>query len=295
MSGEPTVLICVGATKAGTSWLFDHLRTHPDCHLRGIKELHYFDMQHHRNFDRYTAGLTRRAEALAARQAVAKGRARLRHGRDLADVAGWRAVVDLRRPDLAAYRGYLMAGAEGRRLVADITPGYAPLPEASFRQMAEVAEDVRFVYLLRDPVSRLWSQMRMVARRQVADMADFPRRALMLMRQAIRDIAAGKTDREDYAGTIGRMQATIAPQRQMVMFQDEMLTPEGLSRLWAFLGIGAGQADFGRRVLEGVSLPLPPRLQAKALAVLRPQYDFVARLFPALPESWRKTLNEVHA
>lgn len=297
MSGEPTVLICVGATKAGTSWLYDHLRAHPDCHLRSIKELHYFDMQHHRNFDRYTTGLTRRAEALTAERAAAAAAApaRARLDRRLADVADWRAVVDLRRDDLQAYRSYLLGGHAGQRLVADLTPGYAPLPEDRFRQMADVAADMRFVYLLRDPVSRLWSQMRMTARRQVADIADYPRRALMLMRQALRDIAGGKTDREDYAGTITRMQAAIAPHQQLVMFQDDMLTPAGLARLWSFLGIGAGQADFGRRVLEGVSLPLPPRLQAKALAVLRPQYDFVARLFPALPESWRQTLNEVHA
>ncbi|MDZ7908735.1 MAG: sulfotransferase [Gemmobacter sp.] len=295
MSGEPTVLICAGATKAGTSWLYDHLRMHPDCHLRSIKELHYFDMQHHRNFDRYLAGLTRRAAALTAERAGAPARAAARLDRKLADVAEWRAVVDLRADDLQAYRNYLLGGHAGQALVADLTPGYAPLPEDRFRQMAELGADVRFVYLLRDPVSRLWSQMRMTARRQVADIADYPRRALMLMRQAIRDIAGGKTDREDYAGTITRMQAVIAPQRLMVMFQDDMLTAAGLARLWSFLGIGAGQADFGRRVLEGVSLPLPPRLQAKALAVLRPQYDFVARLFPALPESWRKTLNEVHA
>ena len=100
MSGEPTVLICVGATKAGTSWLYDHLRVHPDCHLRSIKELHYFDMQHHRNFDRYLAGLTRRATALTAERAGAPARAFARLDRKLADVADWRAVVDLRADDV---------------------------------------------------------------------------------------------------------------------------------------------------------------------------------------------------
>ena len=38
-----TMAICVGATKAGTSFLYEHLAAHPQCHFRTIKELHYFD------------------------------------------------------------------------------------------------------------------------------------------------------------------------------------------------------------------------------------------------------------
>ena len=42
MGDQPTLLFCVGATKAGTSWLFDYLKHHPECHLRSVKELQYF-------------------------------------------------------------------------------------------------------------------------------------------------------------------------------------------------------------------------------------------------------------
>ena len=37
------VLLCIGAAKAGTDWLHRQLSMHPECHLRSIKELHYFD------------------------------------------------------------------------------------------------------------------------------------------------------------------------------------------------------------------------------------------------------------
>ena len=37
------VFLCVGAAKAGTTWLHTQLKAHPDCHFRAIKELHYFD------------------------------------------------------------------------------------------------------------------------------------------------------------------------------------------------------------------------------------------------------------
>jgi hypothetical protein len=40
---QPTFQICTGATKAGTSWLCRYLLAHPDCHLRAIKERHFFN------------------------------------------------------------------------------------------------------------------------------------------------------------------------------------------------------------------------------------------------------------
>ncbi len=35
--------LCVGAQKAGTSWLYQQLEPHPDFWMPPVKELHYFD------------------------------------------------------------------------------------------------------------------------------------------------------------------------------------------------------------------------------------------------------------
>ena len=35
--------LCIGSQKAGTSWLFEQIRQHPDIWMPPIKELHYFD------------------------------------------------------------------------------------------------------------------------------------------------------------------------------------------------------------------------------------------------------------
>src|SRR3954463_14128656 len=40
--GGPDFL-CVGAQKAGTGWLYEQLRNHPDFWMPPVKELHYFD------------------------------------------------------------------------------------------------------------------------------------------------------------------------------------------------------------------------------------------------------------
>src|ERR1700749_4313420 len=38
--------LCIGAQKAGTTWLDSNLRRHPDVWLPPLKELHYFNSVH---------------------------------------------------------------------------------------------------------------------------------------------------------------------------------------------------------------------------------------------------------
>ena len=143
-------MFCVGATKASTTWLYKFLLRHPECHLRSIKELHYFD--------RLDAGKTN-AAAIVLQNDVELLRAdmRMRASRGIAtkikDTEAWIPV--LQNPSDTAYVTYLTAEAADRGLVADITPSYALLSEDRLRKMANLMPDVRFVYLIRDPVARL--------------------------------------------------------------------------------------------------------------------------------------------
>jgi hypothetical protein len=43
----------IGAQKAGTTWLYENLRCHPDVFLPDKKELHYFDRRFHRSLRSY--------------------------------------------------------------------------------------------------------------------------------------------------------------------------------------------------------------------------------------------------
>nr|WP_241427583.1 sulfotransferase [Fertoeibacter niger] len=284
-------MLCVGAAKAGTTWLYNHLAGHPDCHLRSIKELHYFDAVENNGYGHQLRVQQAAAEKLSRR--MVKSGATDRLAEKLRDVLDWIRILKQRRDDRAAYLAYLAEGRGTRRLVADITPAYALLPEARLRDMACMAGDVRFVYLLRDPVSRLWSQVRMMAERAAKAADAVPDAAFALMERVLRgEDAGGALSRGDYVGAITRLRAAVAPQRLMLLTQDDMLTAPGLARLCAFLGIGVRAADFGHRVHEGAALAMTADHRARAQVLLMPQYEFVARQFPALPEAWRRNMGE---
>jgi hypothetical protein len=284
VTGAPTLLFGVGATKAGTTWLYQHLAGHPDCHLRKIKELHYFDA--------LETGSLARQVTIQQQHLDGPGRKTQARRRDLLD---WIAVLERGVEDLPAYLGYLTAGAGRKRLVADITPAYALLPEARLRAMAGLLPDVRFLYLLRDPVARLWSQVRMMASRAAASARDTSRLARRFLARLLSGEAPPDDYRLDYAGAIRRLGAAVAPERLLIGFTDEVISAEGIGRLWAFLGIGPGPAAVAERVFPGVPLAITAAQAKAAREFLAPQYAFVEAHFGRLPASWRRSPAEMAA
>jgi Sulfotransferase family len=290
MTDGPTLLYGVGAAKAGTSWLYRHLRGHPDCHLRTIKELHYFDTLESGNFERQAAAHRQRL-TVAAGDTNLNAAQRARRARDTAD---WIAVLDRRGADGPAYLDYLTAGRGSRPLVADITPAYGMLPEARLRQMASVVRETRFLFILRDPLSRLWSHLRMLAQRRAGAGGDVEAQAHGILARVLAGQEADAVNRGDYAGTVARLRRAVDPSRLLILFQEELMSLPGLARLWAFLGISARQTvEFDARVHEGARVALPEASRRRALALLAPQYEFVAREFGPLPQAWARLENGV--
>jgi hypothetical protein len=277
------LLFCVGAAKAGTSWLHRVLSDHPGCALRSIKELHFFDALERGEVDRQIAEVEARRARFAAGMEGAGPHRLVVRARQVKDCDDWLSV--LRAGDDRAYLKYLAAGAEGR-LVADMTPAYALLPEARLQDMAALAPDVRFLYLIRDPVERLWSHVRMIATARAAKDGNHEGRAAHVLGRVFRGKESEIAARSDYAGAIGRLARAVGPRRLLVAVTEEMFTPEGLARIMAFLGLSVPEADFSRRIHEGPGADMEPQGRAEARAWLAAQYDFVAEWLGRRPAGW---------
>jgi hypothetical protein len=281
---EAPLLFCVGAAKAGTSWLHRVLSDHPGCALRSIKELHFFDALDRGEVDRQVAAVTaRRATYLAEMEGAGPHRLATR-ARQVKDCDDWLSVLK-GGEDRRAYLRYLGAGAEGR-MVADMTPAYALLSEERLRGMAGIAPDVRFLYLVRDPVERLWSHVRMIAKGRAEKDGNHEGRAEHVLSRVFRGKESEIAVRGDYAAAIGKLARAVDPRRLMVAVTEEMFTAPGLARIMAFLGLSAPEADFSRRIHEGSAGTLGPEARAEARAWLAAQYDFMADWLGRRPSGW---------
>ncbi|MGR3491538.1 MAG: sulfotransferase [Shimia sp.] len=253
------ILYCVGATKAGTSWLYSYLRGHPDCALLPVKELHFWDTED-----------DERAEVMSARL-------RPQH-KALADAVAYR--------DVRAYLAVLTEGADDK-LVADITPSYSLLSEERLAEMLAAAPGAKVLFLMRDPVARHWSHVRMQAVRNARPGIETPELAARIMQRSVTGGERHITARGDYAAICEKLRAVVPVRQLKLAFMEDMLTPEGLADICAFLEIEAWPGQAERRVHGGEPIRMKERHAKAALEMLMPQYEYVVQAMGRVPAEWQ--------
>ena len=287
MAADPAVLFCVGATKAGTSWLFRFLQSHPQCHVRSIKELHYFDAldlddrDWHRDFIQDQRRQT--AERLSGANIARRGKL----ARQLADYDDLIALHRSEPEDIAGYLRYLKKGRTLERVVADVTPAYSLLSTQRLHKMARIADQVRFIYILRDPVARLWSHIRMNAARRARFPQEVQGRANRIFWRFGRGRHPGIQARGEYRAALERLTAALNPSQLLVLFYEELFTQAAVDLICDFLGIAYRRADLRVRVNTGPPATMNDIQRQHARDWLADQYDYVQATLDSVPDAWR--------
>ena len=227
-----TFLLGVGCQKGGTAWLHRYLEASPQCDPGFRKEYHVWD------------SLDLPSGRLARERIEQQG--------------GPRAAF-LQDPEryFDYFAGLLEPAAI--RLTADITPGYAALPVSRLTMIRAgfLARGVRpvTVYLLRDPVERIWSAARMDMRRRGDEAPEDPEtRVGHMYRHPM------YADRTRYDLTMDALEHAFAREEVFYGFYERLFSAETLRPLCDFLGIDYHEPDTGRQVnvspkSEGATLP----------------------------------------
>lgn len=298
---RPDWLFCVGAQKAGTTWLYDYLGRHPEVHVPPVKELHYFNSR----YDPRQAGFAeaRRGSvsntasggalrALARRASRGLGLHRLKPGRNPGDVTSSAlvealvAMHDDKSDSHDRYREVMLDGWHGEKLVADITPDYAAMPGKVFARMAGDFPGARFIFILRDPLSRTWSHIRMQSGTATS------RGSGPVDEDAVLDRleAGGQRHillRSSYQDTVRALRRHVGEDRLLFLFHETLFEEESVARLCDFLGIGFVPGDYGKAVRRGKNKAMNPRQRTRIGALVAPVYEQMLRIFgPDLPAQW---------
>lgn len=292
---DATLLYCVGATKAGTSWLYRYLHDHPDCALPAVKEAHYWD-----TFDKDTLGkqlvffrVRLRELRKAKAEAAEAGRGwqvdnldrRINEMKTLVDV-----LEGDRRND-EAYLRWLVEGRGDASLVADMTPNYGTLDDDMLARMRDAAPATKFLLLLRDPLDRLWSHIRMQARRQRQDHEVYEKKSNNILYRILnRGNEKHILERGDYPKMIRKLRRVIPEGRLLIAFAEDLLTQEGIARICAFLGLQPVIPQVPEPVHTGPEVVMLDKLRPRALGLLNEHYEWVARNVGPLPQRWQDNL-----
>ncbi|MEJ6392270.1 sulfotransferase [Gymnodinialimonas sp. 2305UL16-5] len=288
MAGSPIIMLGVGATKAGTSWLHRYLSSHPDCHFRLMKELHYFNSIDFGRVDRRIDELTAEIDSIEARMSREAPTAQMiTRQTDRADL---RQLL-MRGDDAEGYLAYLREGAGEAPVVGEVTPAYALLSWPRLRAMAQMAADVRFVYLIRDPVARLWSHVRMIATRRGDGLTPDPRRAARILKRVLRGDEQEIARRGDYRAALEKLSKAVDPKKLCVIAFEDLVSGRDIDRLCRFLGLKPHAPDL-RPVNAGDDMTMTSEQRHDARRWLDDQYEFVADWLGRRPTGWAYELAE---
>ncbi|MBK4216225.1 sulfotransferase [Paracoccus caeni] len=257
--------LCIGAQKAGTSWLAQMLGQHPQIWIPPFKEAQYFNhlfLPDHRQW----TGWHYRNKLKEIRERHVKRNVPMPPELDA-------YLVDLTSRRMFHNQWYkrIFAPAPKTAMPMDFTPEYSGLPDEGVDYIHDFMPKARVIYLIRHPVDRAVSQLRMNLRRKKSAPA-----TISEWLTAIEDPVL--IERGDYASYLPRW---------LARFPDMLVLPFGriardpaavMDQVETYLKIGPYPYSGMRNKVfanpEG--LHPPPEVIAALEARLQPQLDFLA-------------------
>ncbi|SES39181.1 Sulfotransferase family protein [Tranquillimonas rosea] len=249
---DRTFLLGVGAQKAGTTWLYQYLRRLPECNMGTIKEYAVFDTLFRPDlFPRRPVNRLRQLSKLVEThlEQARSGEGDAPPVQPLLDAMDSVALgLDLDR--YVPHFDRLAAARPGIRMVGDITPEYSALDAAHFQRIREMLDSggyrVKVVFLMRDPLERCYSAIRMSDRNRRTETGTAKTRPAHARFE--REAQARWCEvRSRYDRTIPALEAAFPPESLFYGFYETLFSEERIRELTDFLGVSFRPPDFGHR------------------------------------------------
>tara|TARA_R110002111_G_scaffold127955_1_gene192761 strand:+ start:294 stop:1178 length:885 start_codon:yes stop_codon:yes gene_type:complete len=270
--------VCIGAQKAATTWLYNVLRRVPGVFLPAIKELHYFSEHHSDDAKRF--GPRHRAEQIAHIREYQQNKLMLTpHDKAVREQINF---LDSPTTDDDWYRS-IFDFAGDNDICGEICPCYMSMPVRGIRHTMSINPLLRVLVLVRDPIDRAWSQMRM---HQKTGVMDFNLDRILTGKSSM----APYMRYTDYANSLEHWKSMSGEGRfKAVVYDHIQSNPEtAIQQILQFIGVPNQNSSIqlDKVVFQGMKVDLPVELRAKLLKDLEPQYTYLHNLFPQQVESW---------
>lgn len=275
-----TFLVGVGAAKCGTSWVCTYLNSLSGVVASPLKEVHFFNAKF--------ASTAEQMNLFAVKRAVFH----LKQDGDVVDNLrsrrSFQASLDRVRmiyDDNGYFDHFARICTPDTRTLCDITPAYAGIGRSGFEYMRDfvASQDVslKILFIMRDPVDRLWSHLRF---RQQNDRSLDILNAWPDMVQDPEFFAGA-----DYRRTVEALDSVFPDRQILFLFFEDLFSPATLHRLCAFTGAAYAPPEADKAVNKTVvEIDLPESVRDELQGILAPQYAFCRQRFgDMVPDAWR--------
>lgn len=263
---KPLFILGMGAQKAGTTWLYKTLSSQDNVNLGFIKEYHVWDYVFSDIFKEFKAPLKK------------------------PDNAG-DAMRRLMQESSEIYTKYFQSLISSEvNVTGDITPSYSTIDESGLKRISSIIKgadfDLKVVFLMRDPVERIWSAVRMDKRNRLSRGETLKENFCdSLVKQYIR--SKNHILRSDYKRTVQNITKVFSEDEIHFGFYESLFDEKGLNELQDFLGFNLKNFDFSERFNASDPEPISEETTKILSEFLAPQYEFCNHRFEDTKSLWR--------
>lgn len=272
----------IGVQKSGTSWMHYQFKKHPDINMPPVKELHHFE----RSSDTYRIKdifkKTQRGKFI--RSIVI--RAFFSFNNFL-----WCFKYLFFKCTDENYK--FLFSKKKSQVCGEFTPAYARLKEERIADIASLMPDCKLIYLIRNPIDRVWSHIKMAQRRGDKYGLMNSTEILELKKETIYQNSCNSLH-------LGRWESCFPSEQFFIGFFDQISEEPSmlLSSVYSFLGVRNDApglyTDLKKKVNKGKEDQIPIELERELTLRFMPELEYLNERFNnKYTKKWLKRALEV--
>ena len=284
------LFLSVGAMKAGTTFLYNVLRKHPDIYFSKEKELHYFAHTQRLSFRLQRPlkpNLLKPGRIVLPRQVLSNEYRRIRLSSVLQRRYGRLTDPDKLRKNISWYVDRFMQNpidsdwldnvfdGAGSRWCADFSNYNALLSAGGWRGVRKHCGQLRVMYVMREPIARCWSHMKF-------EMLPAGKRDQLLNgNAALVDsyLEGASSSHGRYRHVVGSLRRNLAPEELLILRLEDILDApqQQFSRVTRFLDISDydfSKINVANKPNKTEDLELPDMARQKLEDALASEIEF---------------------
>jgi len=280
----------IGAAKAGTHWLAKYFKHHPEVCFSPIKELHYFDLKfidfsdNPRNFPKNL--LIGRIEKM--KKLASKLNEKLDEN-TIYQLKQMFYLIEMYKNHNAYHQYFDILKKNNEKICGEITPNYSMLPKEGFIDMKKKLNNPKILIILRNPVDRLWSQVRF-HKRFYPDINfnnyyinSFDKRYIIQLSK--------------YDEILTLLFKIFDSKNILIIFFEHLFNENfkeaSLKLICDFIGVTYISSTVKEKINASISVQLNNNLRLLGIQKLLPTYKFVLNTFENTPQNWLDDFNRV--
>ena len=271
----------IGAMKAGTTWLYAMMNTHPDVFFSQRKEIPYFAA------GLYPKQISRRNRFIQFKRFMGYMKTDT-FPPNVEEMVKWYSYYLSEPVDDAWYR-QLFAANPGKKYCADFSNLNASLGKTEWQHVKAMTKNLKVVYIMRHPLKRLWSHYKFDHEHAQKVLETENLSAREVNRKVRTKAIWGSTA---YSDVTRSLQDNLNPNKYMIaFFEDIHQNPLGwLAQLEEFLQIRPHQYEaelVTNKVNSSESIEMPDYFPDLFADDLKAEMDKLEDQGLALPDSWK--------